>query len=67
MEPFIITILCMQLLKFQMGKLTCRSAMNKKKTLEYRLNCSRRNLGRNVKKLYLAVLQGSKLISHKFK
>ena len=50
-----------------MGKLTCRSAMNKKKTLEYRLNCSRRNLGRNVKKLYLAVLQGSKLISHKFK
>jgi len=37
--------------------LTCKSAMNKKKTLAYRLNCSNRNFGRKESQLYLAVLE----------
>lgn len=33
------------------------SAMKKKNTLAYFRNCSNRNLGKNVKMLYLAVLK----------
>lgn len=36
--------------------LTCKRAMNKKKMLAYFLNCSNKNFGRKVNKLYLAVL-----------
>lgn len=38
-------------------KLTCRSAMKRKKALAALLNCEYRKRGRNVRTLYLAVLK----------
>lgn len=43
-------------------QITCRRAMNRKNTLEYLLNCSNKNFGRNVMKLYLAVLKNFKKV-----
>lgn len=37
--------------------LTCKRAMKRKKTFEYRLNCSNKNFGKNVTTLYFAVLK----------
>lgn len=38
-------------------RLTCRSAMKRKKALAALLNCEYRKRGRNVRTLYLAVLK----------